>query len=109
MTAKTGKARFGFIGAGWWATTNHMPVLVERDDVEMTAVCRRGADELQQVKGRFGFEHATESFHELLEMVPVFVEKLEFESVGNRVDVPRHRVELVPKPRLILPRHEPCP
>ncbi len=64
----TGKARLGFIGAGWWATTNHMPVLSARDDVEMTAVCRLGADELQQVKQRFGFQHATEDYKKLLDM-----------------------------------------
>lgn len=60
------KPRIGFIGAGWWATTNHMPVLAARDDVEMTAVCRIGADELQQVKQRFGFEYATENYQDLL-------------------------------------------
>lgn len=62
------KPRIGFIGAGWWATTNHMPVLAARDDVEMTAVCRLGADELQQVKDRFGFEFATEDYRDLLGM-----------------------------------------
>ncbi len=68
MANDTAKARIGFIGAGWWATTNHMPALSERDDVEMSAVCRLGADELQQVKNRFGFEFATESFEDLLNM-----------------------------------------
>jgi predicted dehydrogenase len=62
------QTKIGFIGAGWWATTNHMPVLVARDDVEMTAVCRLGADELQQVKQRFDFKHATENYRELLDM-----------------------------------------
>ena len=63
-----GTAQIGFIGAGWWATTNHMPVLAARDDVEMTAVCRLGSDELQMVKDAFGFEYATESYEELLEI-----------------------------------------
>ncbi len=61
------RAKIGLIGAGWWATTNHLPVLVERDDIELASVCRLGADELQQVKERFGFEHATENYIELLE------------------------------------------
>ena len=26
------KIKLGFIGAGWWATSNHMPILVDRDD-----------------------------------------------------------------------------
>ena len=63
-----GTAQLGFIGAGWWATTNHMPVFAARDDIEMTAVCRLGADELQMVKDTFDFGHATESFEELLDV-----------------------------------------
>ena len=62
------KARIGFIGAGWWATSNHMPLLAARDDVEMAAVCRLGTDELRQVQERFGFSMATQDFRELLEV-----------------------------------------
>ena len=61
------KARLGFIGAGWWATANHMPLFVERDDVELVAVCRLGQQELREVKERFGFQFATEDYRELLE------------------------------------------
>jgi predicted dehydrogenase len=64
----TRKPRIGFIGAGWWATSNHIPVFAARDDIEMAAVCRLGADELQQVKAKFGFAQATQDFHELLDM-----------------------------------------
>ena len=61
------RARLGFIGAGWWACSNHMPVLAARDDVEMVGVCRLGRDELAQVRQQFGFAFATEDFHELLD------------------------------------------
>jgi len=61
-----GKIRLGFIGAGWWATANHMPILAARDDVEMTTVCRLGQDELERVRERFGFRYATEDYRELL-------------------------------------------
>jgi predicted dehydrogenase len=60
------KAHVGFIGAGWWATANYMPLLAGRDDVELTAVCRLGQSELQEVKDRFGFRFATESAEELV-------------------------------------------
>ena len=60
------RARLGFIGAGWWATANHMPILAARDDVELVSVCRLGARELAQVRDRFGFTHATEDYRELL-------------------------------------------
>jgi predicted dehydrogenase len=60
------KARLGFIGAGWWATANHMPLLAQRDDVELVAVCRLGKDELKQLQDRFGFPFATEDAKELV-------------------------------------------
>ena len=49
------KIKLGFIGAGWWATSNHMPILVDRDDVIFDSVCRLGKSELSQVKEKFGF------------------------------------------------------
>src|SRR5262249_29263360 len=55
------KARFGFIGAAWWATANHIPVLRQRDDVELVGVCRPGAAQLRQVQDALGFPFATES------------------------------------------------
>jgi len=70
------KARIGFIGAGWWATANHMPLLAARPDVELTAVCRLGAAELEQVRSRFGFLHAYEDYEAMLrevELDAVFV------------------------------------
>ncbi len=63
------KARIGFIGAGWWATANHMPELAKRRDVELAAVCRLGKAELQRVKEAFGFQYATEDYHRMLEEV----------------------------------------
>jgi len=45
-----------------------MPALRDREDVQFTAVCRIGADELQRVKSEFGFEVATENFEELLDI-----------------------------------------
>lgn len=61
-----GKVRVGFIGAGWWATANHLPLLAKRADVELAAVCRLGAAELEQVRRRFDFGFATEDYRELL-------------------------------------------
>src|SRR5688572_23239122 len=61
-----GKVRVGFIGAGWWATANHMPLLAAREDVELTAVCRLGRAELEQVRQRFGFRHAYEDYRAML-------------------------------------------
>jgi predicted dehydrogenase len=62
------KARIGFIGAGWWATEIQIPYFASRDDVELVGVCRLGAAELELVRRRFGFAHATEDYHELVAM-----------------------------------------
>ena len=63
----TKKVRIGFIGAGWWATTNHIPLLAKRDDVELVGVCRLGKEMLQTIKETFGFGFATEDYRELLQ------------------------------------------
>lgn len=57
----------GVIGAGWFATTNHIPILASREDVELAAVCRLGTQELKQVQESFGFLFATEDYKELLD------------------------------------------
>ena len=60
------KARIGFIGAGWWATTNHMPLLAARNDVDMASVCGLDAAVLDRVRRHFGFAHATVDVNDLL-------------------------------------------
>ena len=64
---KAKKARLGLIGAGWWATSNHLPLFVRRADVELVGVCRLGRDELKQVQETFDFQYATEDYHDLLD------------------------------------------
>jgi len=65
--SKTRKARLGFIGAGWWATTNHMPLLAARRDVEMVSVCGLDPAVLARCRRDFGFTHTTGSVRELLD------------------------------------------
>lgn len=60
--------RVGVIGAGWWATTNHIPLLAGRDDVELVAVCRPEADLAEQIRAKFNFEHAFTDYHDLLDV-----------------------------------------
>ena len=62
-------ARIGVVGAGWWVTENHLPLLKDRTDVEFAGVCRRNPEELQRAKERFGFEFATADYQEMLEKV----------------------------------------
>lgn len=58
--------RVGAVGAGWWATSNHFPLLAERDDVELVGVCGLG-DELEAVRDQFGFGMATRDYEALLD------------------------------------------
>ena len=44
------KLKIGVIGAGWWATENHIPHLLERSEVELTSVCKLEEDQLKFVK-----------------------------------------------------------
>jgi predicted dehydrogenase len=62
----TRKARIGFIGAGWWATTNHMPLLKARKDVEMVSVCGLDRAILDRCRRDFGFQQTTTDYRELL-------------------------------------------
>ena len=96
MSRSDRKARIGFIGAGWWATSNHMPVLAARDDVELAGVCRLGRQELKQIQDRFGFPYATEDYHELLDqceldgVVVASPHTLHFEHAGAALEKGLH-------------------
>jgi predicted dehydrogenase len=60
------KVRIGFIGAGWWATTNHIPLLAQHPNVEMVGVCRLGKEMLQRIQDEFNIPFGTEEYAELL-------------------------------------------
>jgi predicted dehydrogenase len=60
------RVRIGVIGAGWFATSNHIPTLSKREDVDLKAVCRLGRNKLDQIREAYGFSVATEDYHELI-------------------------------------------
>ena len=63
---KNKSIKIGVIGAGWWATSHHIPTLKRRKEVILDSVCRIGKRELLDIKDRFGFHFATEDYKELL-------------------------------------------
>lgn len=63
------KVRLGVIGAGWWATAAYLPLLAADARVEVAAVNRLGAAELEQVKRKFGVAAAFEDYREMLASV----------------------------------------
>jgi len=62
----TDRLRIGITGAGWWAVENHLPILRDDPRVDLVAVCRLGAAELEKVRAAFEIPFATEDFDEML-------------------------------------------
>lgn len=60
------KIKVGFIGAGWWATSNHMPLLKNEADVELHSVCCLGKENLKKVMNHYPFQFGTESYEEVV-------------------------------------------
>jgi len=61
-----GAVKIGVIGAGWWATKNHLPALLANPAVEVVGVCGLGSDQIRKVQEFFGIPFGTESYEELL-------------------------------------------
>lgn len=60
------RVRVGVIGAGSWAVSNHIPVLGQREDVELVSAVRKGAEALAELRERFGFAHVGEDYRDAL-------------------------------------------
>jgi predicted dehydrogenase len=60
------RTRIGVIGAGWWATESHIPVLQALPEVEVTCICGLESEHLQNVQRNFGIRFATLDYKELL-------------------------------------------
>lgn len=60
------KVRIGIIGAGWWATSAHIPAVKSHPDAELVAVQSREQEKAEKIARDFGAEHACSSVKELL-------------------------------------------
>jgi predicted dehydrogenase len=60
------KVRIGVIGAGWWATTAHIPALKSHSGAELVAVQSRERTKAERVARDFGVKHAFVRVEELL-------------------------------------------
>ena len=65
--------RLGVIGAGSWALAAHLPALKARREVEFVAVSRRGPVLLEKIRQDWGFQIASEDYHDVLEARPDIV------------------------------------
>lgn len=60
------KIRCALIGAGWWGTTAHLPVLLRHPNAEVVAVQTRDRAKAQKVCADFGVPEACSSVEEVL-------------------------------------------
>ena len=60
------KVRVGVIGAGWWATSAHIPAIKLHPQAELAAVQSRERAKAERIASDFGAKHACTSLGELL-------------------------------------------
>ena len=60
------KVRIGIIGAGWWATSAHIPAIKSHPDAELVAVQSREKAKAEKIARDFGAKHACTSLEEIL-------------------------------------------
>lgn len=60
------KVRIGIIGAGWWATSAHIPAVKSHRGAELLAVQSREKANCEKIARDFGAKHAFVDFRELL-------------------------------------------
>jgi predicted dehydrogenase len=60
------KVRIGVIGAGWWATSAHIPAIQSRPDAELVAVQSRERAKAEKIARDFGAKNACTTVDEML-------------------------------------------
>lgn len=60
------KVRVGVIGAGSWAIASHLPNLAKHDNLDFVGISRIGEEILYKMKDRYGFQVASEDYHDVL-------------------------------------------
>lgn len=64
--ASTSKARIAVVGAGWWATTAHIPAVQADPNAELVAICDRDPEKLKAAAAAYG---VTTTYTDLDEML----------------------------------------
>jgi predicted dehydrogenase len=62
------KVKLGVIGAGWWATTAHIPAVNSHPCAELAAVQNRNRDTAKKIARDFGADHFCASLEEILSL-----------------------------------------
>src|ERR1041385_190124 len=62
------KLGLGFIGAGSWTVASPLPNFAKRrNEVEFVGVCRKGPELLHKIKDDWGFQVASEDYHDVID------------------------------------------
>lgn len=64
---KIKKLNVGVIGAGWWATSAHIPGILSHPDACLKVVQSRNIDKAKKIAKDFGAEKAFDSYQELID------------------------------------------
>lgn len=65
------KVRCAVLGAGWWATTAHLPALKSHPYVELVAVQSLDEGQIAKIANDFGARYGTTSWQKVLEIEPL--------------------------------------
>lgn len=60
------KARIAIIGAGWWATTAHIPAVINHPGAELVALCDRDAQKLQAAAAAYAIPRTYTDLDQML-------------------------------------------
>lgn len=107
MPREERRLKAAVIGAGWWGAASHIPTLASRPEVELDGVCRLGAEELERVRGHFGFAFASQDFRDVLARKPDIAviaspHHLHYAQAVEAIEAGAH--VLVEKPMTLDPR-----
>lgn len=69
--ASTAKARIAVVGAGWWATTAHIPAVQADPNAELVAICDRDAERLKAAAAAYGVATTYTDLDEMLAQAPL--------------------------------------
>jgi len=59
-------ARLGVVGTGWWATSNHIPAIIESPDADIVAICDLDPERLMITGDRFGIARRYADIRDML-------------------------------------------
>ena len=63
------KLKIGVIGAGWFASRRHIPAIVESNDAELVALCRRNVEQLAKMAQHFSVENTFIDYREMVDKI----------------------------------------